>query len=111
VYIPSAGASGGLIIIWDSSVFSGMIVHCENFVVSVHFTSTHSSQAWTLVNIYGPYSGDLRDDFVQWMFSLNIPPDEDWLLVGDFKFIRSPSNRNKPRGNVNDMLLFNDFIR
>jgi hypothetical protein len=45
------------------------------------------------------------------MFSLNIPPDEDWLLVGDFNFIRSPSNRNKPGGNVNDMLLFNDFIR
>jgi hypothetical protein len=45
------------------------------------------------------------------LFSLNIPPDEDWLLVGDYNFIRSPSNRNKPGGNVNDMLLFNDFIR
>jgi exonuclease III len=37
VFIPSDGASGGLIIIWDSSVFSGMIMHCEPFAVSVHF--------------------------------------------------------------------------
>jgi hypothetical protein len=31
--------------------------------------------------------------------------------VGEYNFIRSPKNINKPRGNVNDMLLFNDFIR
>jgi hypothetical protein len=48
---------------------------------------------------------------VQWLFNLNIPPDEDWLLVGDYNFIRSLENKNKPGGNVNDMLLFNDFIR
>jgi hypothetical protein len=45
------------------------------------------------------------------MFNLNIPPDEDWLLLGDFNFIRSPSNRNKPGGDISDMMLFNDFIR
>jgi hypothetical protein len=111
LYIPSNGASGGLIIIWDSSVFSGMIMHCEKFAISVHFTFVHSSQTWTLVNIYGPCTGEDRDEFVQWLFNLNIPPDEDWLLVGDFNFIRSPENRNKPGGDINDMLLFNDFIR
>jgi exonuclease III len=111
VFIPSDGASGGLIIIWDSSVFSGMIMHCEPFAVSEHFSSTQSSQSWTLVNIYGPCSGDMRDTFTQWLFNLNIPPDEDWLLLGDFNFIRSPDNRNKPGGNINDILLFNDFIR
>jgi hypothetical protein len=94
VYIPSTGASGGLIIIWDSSVFSGMIMHCE-----------------PLVNIYGPCDGDLRDSFIQWLFQLNIPSEEDWLIVGDFNFIGSLANRNKPGGNVNDMLIFNDFIR
>jgi hypothetical protein len=88
-----------------------MVMHCEKFAVSVHFTSTHSSQSWTLVNVYGPCIGDLRDDFVKWLFDLNIPTDEDWLLLGDFNFMRSPANRNKPRGNVNDMLIFNDFIR
>jgi hypothetical protein len=111
VYIPSNAASGGLIIIWDSSMFSGMIMHYEPFAISVHFSSTQSSQSWTLVNVYGPCTGDLRDSFSEWLFSMNIPNDEDWLLVGDFNFIRSLDNRNKPGENINDMLLFNDFIR
>jgi hypothetical protein len=70
-----------------------------------------SAQSWTLINIYGPCIRELRDDFVKWLFDLNIPPYGDWLLVGDFYFVRSPDNRNKPRGNINDMMIFNDFIR
>ena len=31
--------------------------------------------------------------------------------MGDFNYIRSPTNRNKPGGNINDMITFNDFIR
>jgi endonuclease/exonuclease/phosphatase family metal-dependent hydrolase len=34
----------------------------------------------------------------------------DWLIVGDFNLIRSPDNRNKPGGDINDMLLFNEVI-
>jgi hypothetical protein len=63
------------------------------------------------MNIYGPCDGDNRDVFIKWLFDLSIPDDEDWLIMGDFNFIRSPTNRNKSGGNVNDMLIFNDFIR
>jgi exonuclease III len=111
LYIPSNGASGGIIVIWKSSIFSGMIMHCEPFAMSVHFTSTTSAQTWTLINIYGPCTGDLRNDFIKWLFDLNIPYDEDWLILGDFNFIRSAANRNKPGGYIEDMIIFNDFIR
>ena len=77
VYVPSSRASGGLIIIWDSSIFSGMVMHCEKFALSVHFTSTQSSQSWTLINIYGPCNGELRETFTKWLFDLRIPDDED----------------------------------
>jgi exonuclease III len=110
-YVPSAGASGGLIIIWNSSLFRGLVMHCEIFALSVHFTSKQSTHAFTLINIYGPCTGEERDNFVQWLNDVNIPDDEDWLLLGDFNFIRSPSNRNKPGGNYSDMFIFNDFIR
>lgn len=36
---------------------------------------------------------------------------KDWLLLGDFNYPRSPDNRNKPGGDVQDMFTFNDFIR
>jgi hypothetical protein len=61
--------------------------------------------------VYDPYNGDAREEYVQWIIYLNNPPNEDWLIVVDFTFIRSPKNRNKPRGNVNDILIFNNFIR
>ena len=48
------------------------------------------------MNIYGPCTGEMRELFVDWLFELNIPNDEDWLILGDFNFIRSPENRNKP---------------
>jgi hypothetical protein len=111
VYVPSVGASGGLIIIWQSSMFSGMVMHCTSFALSVYFTSVHNAQSLTIVNIYGPCDGENREVFIKWLFDLNIPDDEEWLIMGDFNFIRSPSNRNKAGGNINDMLIFNDFIR
>ena len=53
----------------------------------------------------------MRDRFTQWLFDIDIPPTEDWLILGDFNYIRSPDNRNKPEGNFHDMFTFNDFIR
>jgi hypothetical protein len=62
------------------------------------------------VSVYGPCHGVERDNFVAWLFNLNIPVDENWLLVGDFNFIRSQEDRNKPGGDLNDMFLFNEVI-
>jgi hypothetical protein len=92
-------------------MFFGMAMHYTSFALSVHFTSTHSAQSLTIMHIYGPCTSEYRDIFFKWIFELNIPDDEDWLMLGDFNFIRSPTNRNKAGGNVNDMLTFNAFIR
>ena len=35
---------------------------------------------------------------------------ENWLLLGDFNFIRSIDNRNLPGGDLNDMFIFNEII-
>jgi hypothetical protein len=64
-----------------------------------------------LVSVYRPFHGDFSDGFVKWLFDLNIPHDEDWVILGDFNFIRSPSNRNRPGVNNSYMLSFNDIIR
>ena len=71
----------------------------------VSFKSVHNSENWTLVSVYGPCEGQTRDDFVGWLYHLNIPADENWLLLGDFNFIRSLENRNLPDGDVNDIFL------
>lgn len=39
-----------------------------------------------------------------------MPCQVDWIILGDFNLIRREENRNKPRGNVNEMFLFNETI-
>ena len=41
--------------------------------IIINFESTHADQKWTLVAVYGPCQGPLRDEFVQWLFHLIIP--------------------------------------
>jgi hypothetical protein len=109
-YSPSVGASGGIIVLWNSAVFAGVLIEIKRFAIVINFTSTHNSDSWTMVTVYGPCKGLERDDFVQWLYNLVIPVDSLWLLLGDFNFIRSTENRNKPEGDINEMFLFNDII-
>lgn len=110
VFMPSVGASGGLITVWDISLFAGNTLFVKSFAVGVNFKSLQTAKSWSLINIYGPCNEPDRSIFTSWLFDLQIDDDEDWLIVGDFNYIRSPDNRNKPGGNANDMLTFNDFI-
>jgi hypothetical protein len=48
--------------------------------------------------------------FVQWLYDLHLDSEEDWMLVGDFNFYRSSQDRNRGRGNYNDMEIFNSII-
>jgi hypothetical protein len=104
------GASCGIIMIWNSAVFVGVLVEIKRFVIVINFTSTHNSDNWKMVTVYGPCKGLKRDEFFQWLYNLVIHVDSLWLLLGDFDFIRSIENRNKPGGDINEMFLFNDII-
>ena len=39
-----------------------------------------------------------------------MPPEIDWLIVGDFNLIRKPEDRNKEGAGVHEMFLSNDAI-
>ena len=108
--VPSRGASGGILTIWNSAIFDGQLVDTKAFGIVIHFTSSDNAESWTLVNVYGPCEQQQRDIFVDWLYHLSIPFDANWLLLGDFNFIRSLDNRNLPGGDVNDMFIFNEII-
>jgi len=92
------GASGGIVVLWNSAMFSGTLVETKKFAIVIKFTSAHNGESWTLVSMYGACSGRDRDDFVDWMYNLTIPEEENWLLLGDFNFVRYTTNRNMPGG-------------
>lgn len=109
-FLPSNGASGGLITGWKSSIFSGHLIFQNNYAITVKLTAQHNNESWYLTNIYGPCTHNGKRDFIRWLKHFIIPNDENWLLVGDFNIIRKPEDGNKPGGDVNEMLLFNEAI-
>jgi exonuclease III len=109
-FIPSVGASGGIIIIWNGSLFNGEVDFQNEFSLSIKFTSNLSHDSWFLTNIYGPCTAERKAIFLDWFANIDMPEDVDWLVLGDFNFMRKPSDRNKPGGDVNEMLLFNEAI-
>ena len=98
------------LVLWNSAIFSGRLVETQSFGIIVEFTSVNNNAAWYMVNVYGPCQGVQRDHFVSWLYNLDVQPDRNWLLLGDFNFIRSTQNRNRPGGNFHGMFLFNEII-
>lgn len=47
---------------------------------------------------------------MDWFREIDIRESTDWLVVEDFNLSRYPSNRNKPGGDINNMMAFNKAI-
>ena len=109
-YIPSVGASGGILVLWNSSVFSGITKEKQAFALYLQFTSTHNQETWSLINVYGPCQEPARSTFTSWLKDLQLDPTENLLLLRDFNFYRSLENRNRPGGNLQDTIIFNEII-
>jgi exonuclease III len=109
-FSPSNGNSGGILMGWNSSIFNGEVTEINKFSISVNFSSTHNGHNWTLTTVYGPCQGPERDEFVHWLNNMHIDDEAKWMLVGDFNFYRSLSDRNKSGGNMNDIMIFNEVI-
>ena len=52
-YVPSVGASAGIVVIWNSSFFDGRLIEANPYGVIDEFYSKHTSEVWTLVSVYG----------------------------------------------------------
>jgi len=109
-FLPSTGASGGIITIWKLHIFHGHLVFSDGFSLTVEFTSKHNYSTWVLTNIYAPCTSSGKQVFLHWLRNIQMPDVIDWLLAGDFNLIRKPENRNKMGGDISEMLQFNDAL-
>jgi hypothetical protein len=109
-FAPAEGASRGILMGWNDTLFQGQVIFVSKFSIIVNFSSTQNAEQWRLTIIYGPCQGQERQEFVQWLNSLDIDDDMNWLLLGNFNFYRSLENRNRAGGNTQDIMLFNEVI-
>jgi hypothetical protein len=86
------------------------VIDQNNYSMSVEFNSTISGAVWVITNVYAPCTAEGKIDFLNWLHDFILPDETDWLLVGDFNLIRRPRDRNRPRGNIQDTMRFNEVI-
>ncbi|XP_071687285.1 uncharacterized protein [Rutidosis leptorrhynchoides] len=104
------GKSGGLLVIWDSSVFD--IIDCVGGInfLAIRGKWVSSGMESIIVNVYGPHSD--RDKKVFWESLENLVGsiNTSWLLVGDFNEVRSSDDRLNSQFHQYRADRFNEFI-
>jgi hypothetical protein len=86
-FVPSEGASGGLLVGWNSSIFIGEVLYSSKFAITIHLTTQHNVEKWKLITVYGPCQGRDRQDVMDWLNAVQINDDENWMCVGISTFI------------------------
>jgi hypothetical protein len=64
-FIPSVGASGGILNLWVSNAFTCSVLEKMHFSLTISFTSIHNGDIWHLTND-GPYNEPECSDFLTW---------------------------------------------
>jgi hypothetical protein len=75
------------------------------------FAGAENIDKWFVTNVYGPCEVVAKAEFTTWLYNYDASTNDLWMVVGDFNLMRCPENKNRPGGNTNDMLLFNDIIQ
>jgi hypothetical protein len=92
----SRGALGGILVAWIDSLFRGSICEINPYSVTIVFSSRMVDASWKVSAIYGPCHGPARLEFTNWLSNLNISYSDNWMIMGDFNFYRSVSDRSRP---------------
>jgi exonuclease III len=114
VFLPSVGASGGILVAWKSHLGSTGVSRIYNHSVSVQFCKENGT-CWWLTCVYGRQDDQEKVLFLQELRSIRIVCNGPWLVVGDFNIIlhaidNNNSNLNRPmmhrfRRLIEDMAL------
>jgi exonuclease III len=109
-FLPSVGASGGVLTAWKGRLFTGDLIFSNRFGISVNFTSMLNADSCVISNFYGPCTGEGKEEFTNWLKEIEMPKEIEWLVVGDFNLMRKPEDRNREGGDINEMFMFNEAI-
>ncbi|RVW74544.1 hypothetical protein CK203_053795 [Vitis vinifera] len=107
--LPACGASGGILIIWDTKKLSREEVMLGSFSVSIKFTLNGCESLW-LSAVYGPNNSALRKDLWVELSDIAGLASPRWCVGGDFNVIRRSSEKLGGSRLTPSMKDFDDFI-
>ncbi|KAJ0641962.1 putative RNA-directed DNA polymerase [Helianthus annuus] len=109
--VESSGRSGGLLTIWDPSVFikSGVVKNKNFLAVAGNIVMT--GEEIVVVNVYAQNDPSERRGLWGDLVQLKNSVDGMWVFLGDFNDVRSQEERRNSEFIVTNAHYFNLFIR
>jgi len=109
-YLPSSGASSGILLMWDRRIVEKFEAHVGEFVVACSFRNCVDNFTWAFAGVYGPNLDPLRRSSWDELAGLLSFRDLPWCIGGDFNVIRFPCERSGVARISSAMTEFLDFI-
>ena len=99
-FLPSVGASGGILIAASNCFFDISQPHLTAHTVSATITMLVENKTWTITGVYGPQSDVDKLLFLQEIMDLRTLCLLTWLVLGDFNLILNAQEKNNARLNL-----------
>lgn len=108
-YLPSLGASGGILVAWRTRLGTALASRIDNFSVSIQL-HPENGEPWWLTCVYGPQGNDDKIAFLQELRTVRALCPGPWMLAGDFNLIYKDEDKNNPNLNRAMMGRFRKLI-
>ncbi|XP_071715248.1 uncharacterized protein [Rutidosis leptorrhynchoides] len=106
----AVGKSGGLLVIWDKSVFEVDSSTCCDFFLGIRGKWKSNGEDSTIVNVYGPHNDHCKILMWDLLDKLIGSINTKWLLCGDFNEVRYCSDHLNSQFHHSRVDRFSDFI-
>lgn len=92
--LPSFGAFGGILIIWDDNKIEMMEHEIGAFSISIKCKFRLFAEEWMFVRVYGPPKQGEVVDFMVELDDIKGRWNLPWCIGGDFNMVRCPLERS-----------------
>ena len=91
VYLGSLGASGGILVMWDSRVVENLEEAVGHYLFSCRYKNGGVNFEWAFTSVYGPNVDRERRLLWEEMSGLHSWWNLPWCVLGDFNVVRFPT--------------------
>jgi exonuclease III len=102
IFLPSLGASGGVLIAWRARLGTVSSSREDTFSISVQFSPSDGTP-WWLTCVYGPQENQEKIQFLQELREIRSLCAGPWLVAGDFNLIYRDEDKNN--SNLNRAMM------
>ena len=89
------GASGGVVILWDTRVVQLVGMEESSYTLSCGFRNCANDFYWIFTGIYRPTNREARENLWEDLGAIRGMWGDPWCIGGDFNVLRFSGERNK----------------